>query len=79
MDAGEIYAKRVEELTDGIGKGALSNDSEIPCQYTYGHLTALFYLADLLNDRRRLYEHLYDRVMECGRPAAVIDFVPELP
>lgn len=67
MNAGEVYIKRVEELLDGIDKGEFSNVSAIPGRYTYGHLTALFYLADQLKDGKKLYEHLYDRIVECGK------------
>lgn len=58
---------RVDELLGGVEKGDFTGASDIPAQYTYGHLAALFYLADRLNKGRELYEMLYDKTMAFGQ------------
>ena len=40
MNAQDLYVKRVEELMDGIDKGAFAEPSAQPEAYRYGHLAA---------------------------------------
>ena len=66
MNAEEVYARRVEELMDGIDKGEFSDIANPPQAYSYGHLAALFYFAQVLQNGKKLYEQLYDRVISFG-------------
>lgn len=67
MGAEEMYIKRVQELMSGIDRGDFSDVSRPPEAFRFGHLTALFYLADCLENGRKLYEQVYDRVMAYGQ------------
>ena len=62
-----IYIKRAQELIEGIERGDFSNIARLPESYRYGHLRALLYVADHLDNGRKLYEQVYDRVMEYGK------------
>lgn len=62
----EKYIKLVQELLDGVDRGEFVDIAKTPA-YTYGHLTALFYLAGQLDGGRELYEKMYDRFIEYGK------------
>ncbi len=66
MNAQDLYVKRVEELMDGIDKGAFAEPSAPPEAYRYGHLAALFYFARSLEHGEKLYEQLYERIISFG-------------
>lgn len=63
----EIYIKRAQELIEGIDRGDFSNFARLPESYRYRHLRALLYLVDYLDDGKKLYEQVYDRIMEYGK------------
>lgn len=63
MNQQEIYINQVQELLDGVDRGDFTGTSDIPAHYTYGHLHALFQLADQLQNGRELYEKIYDRIV----------------
>ena len=67
MSAEEFYAERVEELMDGIDKGEFSDIANPLESYSYGHLAALFYFSQVLENGNKLYEQLYDRIMSFGK------------
>ena len=63
MNQQEIYINQVQELLDGVDRGDFTGASDIPAQYTYGHLNALFQLIDQLQNGQELFEKLYDRIV----------------
>ena len=67
MNSQEMFINQVGELLDGVDRGDFSGVSDIPAQYTYGHLIALFHLAGQLQNGQELYERLYDRIVEFGK------------
>lgn len=67
MNRQEMYVNQVGELLDGVDRGDFSGASDIPAQYTYGHLNALFQLTGQLQNGQELYEKLYDRIKEFGK------------
>lgn len=62
----EENVKLVQELLDGVDRGEFADITKMPA-YTYGHLAALFYPANQMDNGRELYERLYDRIMEFGK------------
>lgn len=67
MSPQEIYINLVGELLDGFDRGDFTGASDIPAQYTYGHLNALFQLADQLQNGQELFEKLYDRIIDFSK------------
>ena len=67
MGKEEVYIKRVQELIEGIDRGDFSNFVRVPESYRYGHLSALINLSDCLKNSEKLYDRLYDRVMQYGK------------
>lgn len=65
----ERRRQKLTELIDGIDAGDFAEVGRIPEKYTYGHLEALFFFLEILDNGAWLYEWLYDLAMECGRTA----------
>ena len=66
MDVNSYYQKQVEELMNGIDRGEFADEEHPPETYNYGHLAALFYVSQVLDNVENLYGWLYDRIMAYG-------------
>ncbi len=61
-DVKAYYSKLVNELGEGIEKGLLTKDN-IPEQYKWKHMMALFYLSEIIDGGKELFLMVYSMII----------------
>lgn len=63
------YTQLLGQLMDGIDRGDFDHVGQLPPQYTYEYLEALFYFADSLDGGQDFYRQMYELVCQAGETA----------